>query len=53
LFFASDLDTNRPNLSLDAERGDDDHLLHRPVESLDSIRNSATMNGVPGRSNRL
>jgi hypothetical protein len=42
-----------PNLSLDAERGDDDHLLHRPVESLDAIRNSATMKGVPGRSNRL
>jgi hypothetical protein len=31
-------------------RGTDDHLLDRPLESLDAIRNSATMKGVLGWS---
>jgi len=41
------------NLSLDRLEGTDDRLLDRPLESLDAVRNSATMKGVLGRSNWL
>jgi len=40
------------NLSLDTRRGTDDHLLDRPLESLDAMRNSATMKDVLGWSNQ-
>jgi hypothetical protein len=40
------------NLSLDMEGATDDHLLDRPLESLDAIRNSATMKGVLGWLNQ-
>jgi hypothetical protein len=41
------------NLSLATEGGTDDHLVDRPLESLDAVRNSATMKDVLGWSNQL
>jgi hypothetical protein len=38
---------------LDTEGGTDDHLSDRPLESLDAVRNSATMKGVIGWSSQL
>jgi len=37
---------------VDTERGTNDHLLDNPLETLDAIRNSATMADVLGWSNQ-